>query len=232
MLKKDIREARVATLSATVGALFLTLAIGAICATLVRHSHLAYLNGTLLALSSTLFCSAGAYLSAVIAVKNKPDHPKIREQHTIALRGPRVFVAFVAKLLAWLCAAKGIQWRERWIPIMATLVLSALSLTAAWKSWTFHGATPAGAYPWVIGALLALSFPTLVLERQLSAMPAHPMINPKDLQYFLRLLLLVLIGIAFSYVLQWLGFLLLGSNIFLCIAVEFCRRDRTLSQSV
>lgn len=206
VLKKDIREARVATLSATLGALSLTLAIGAICATLVRHSHLAYLNGTLLALSSTLFCIAGAYLSAVIAVKDKPDQPKMRQQHTIVLRGPRIFLVFATKLLAWLYAAKGIRWREHWIPIMATLVLSALSLTAAWKSWTFHGATPAGAYPWVIGALLALSFPTLVLERQLSAMPAHQLINPKDLQYLLRLLLLVLIGIALSYVVQWLDF--------------------------
>jgi regulator of protease activity HflC (stomatin/prohibitin superfamily) len=206
VLMNDNRGARVATLSATLGALFFTLAIGATCATLVRHSNLAYLDGTLLALSSALFCIAAGYLSAVIAVKGKPKQRARHLESSVALRGPRIFVAFIGKLHTWLYAIQDIHWRERWIPILATLVLSALSLAAAWKSWTFHAVTPPGAYSWIIGALLASSFPVLVLERQLSAMPAHRLIDPQDMQYFLRLLLVVLIGIAFSYVVQWLDF--------------------------
>ncbi len=185
--------------------LLLVVGGGLLIAALLRHTATFYLKPLLFQLSAAFLIAAAGFLAAwltawarargtrerrVLDWESRRPLPKFAEQ------ARRYAFAGVNRILA-------IDWRGDWLPVTTAVLLALVALFALYKGWRGDAALPAARLPWITGALVALAFPLLVLERRLTTLPTGRTGEGKSLTYLLRLVLFTLMGLALAHALRW-----------------------------
>jgi regulator of protease activity HflC (stomatin/prohibitin superfamily) len=185
---------------------FLAIGFGLLGTGLFRHSLPAYFRPLLFELAAVLLVAAAGFLATAVTAGAR-QRGRFRPAPVVR-HFTRPLPRALDKVRAWLYRAAdrivGIDWLGDWLAVLVAVLLSVLALFAGYRAWRLGGVMPPVARDQIIvGAMIALAFPLLVLERRFAGLRPAFATEGKSLAYLLRLLIFTLLGLGLAYALRW-----------------------------
>ncbi len=188
------------------GLAFLVIGAGLLGTGLYRHSLPVYFRPLFFELAVALLVAAAGFLATAVTAGAR-QRGRFRPAPVVR-HFTRPLPRALDKARAWIYRAAdrivSIDWLGDWLAIMVAVLLSVLALFAGYRAWRLGGVMPPVARDQIIvGAMIALAFPLLVLERRFAGLRPASAAEGESLAYLLRLLIFTLMGLGLAYALRW-----------------------------